>query len=45
MKDECKAHSKYDGSWWEHDARGIPLCRVCSDCIKEKLSKIGRAHV
>lgn len=26
-------------SWWAHDARGIPLCRVCSDCEDEKLSK------
>jgi hypothetical protein len=39
MKDECKAHNKHDGSWWEHDARGIPLCRVCDNCINERLSK------
>jgi hypothetical protein len=26
-------------SWWEHDARGIPLCRVCDECRKEKLSR------
>lgn len=26
-------------SWWEHDAKGIPLCRVCPKCEKEKLSK------
>ena len=26
-------------SWWENDARGIPLARVCSSCKKEKLSK------
>lgn len=25
-------------SWWEHDARGIPLCRVCDKCRKQKLS-------
>lgn len=25
-------------SWWEHDARGIPLVRVCSDCRDEKLA-------
>ncbi len=25
-------------SWWEHDARGIPLCKVCSLCRKKKLS-------
>lgn len=26
-------------SWWEHDAQGIPLCRVCDKCIDKKLSK------
>jgi hypothetical protein len=26
-------------SWWEHDARGIPLCRVCVKCKREKLSR------
>lgn len=31
-------HMKGDGSWWENDARGIPLCRVCEKCAKEKLS-------
>lgn len=30
-------HRKGDGSWWEHDARGIPLARVCAGCKKEKL--------
>ena len=25
-------------SWWEYDARGIPLCRVCDHCVEEKLS-------
>ena len=24
-------------SWWEYDAQGIPLCRVCDDCRKHKL--------
>ena len=24
-------------SWWENDARGIPLARVCDHCITEKL--------
>jgi len=24
-------------SWWEHDARGIPLCRVCEKCRPAKL--------
>jgi hypothetical protein len=31
-------HTKGDGSWWENDARGIPLARVCSTCMKAKLS-------
>lgn len=26
-------------SWWEHDAQGIPLCRVCVKCADEKLSR------
>jgi hypothetical protein len=25
-------------SWWENDAQGIPLCRVCDKCRKQKLS-------
>ena len=25
-------------SWWENDARGIPLCRVCEICQDEKLA-------
>jgi hypothetical protein len=32
-------HTKYDGSWWESDARGIPLARVCEQCIKVKLAR------
>jgi hypothetical protein len=34
---ELHYHTKHDGSWWELDARGIPLARVCDGCIKEKL--------
>ena len=30
-------HTKTDGSWWENDARGIPLCRVCLGCRAQKL--------
>lgn len=26
-------------SWWEYDAQGIPLARVCDKCRKEKLSR------
>lgn len=31
-------HTKEE-SWWEHDARGIPLARVCDKCRKAKLAK------
>ena len=26
-------------SWWESDARGIPLARICEDCKEERLEK------
>ncbi len=26
-------------SWWEYDARGIPLDSVCPKCVKTKLAK------
>jgi hypothetical protein len=32
----CKSHTKGDGSYWLHDARGIPCCRVCEKCEDEK---------
>ena len=31
---QCKRHE----SWWEYDAQGIPLNRVCSVCVEAKLS-------
>lgn len=34
----CTCGSGKD-SWWENDARGIPLARVCIECKREKLSK------
>lgn len=37
--ENCEAHIKGDGSWWENDARGIPLARVCGKCRKAKLAK------
>jgi hypothetical protein len=27
-----------NNSWWENDVKGIPLCRVCAKCEKEKLA-------
>lgn len=35
---ECPCGSGND-SWWEYDAQGIPLCRVCDSCIEEKLAR------
>lgn len=26
-------------TWWEYDAKGIPLCKVCEDCRDQKLSR------
>lgn len=34
---ECNCGSGLS-CWWKSDAQGIPLCRVCDDCIDEKLS-------
>lgn len=40
MTPKCDGtHTKGDGSWWEHDAQGIPLCRVCDECKDAKLSR------
>jgi hypothetical protein len=35
---ECPCGSGCN-SWWESDARGIPLARVCPKCRAEKLAK------
>lgn len=35
---ECSCGSG-EPSWWESDAQGIPLCRVCDHCVDDKLSK------
>lgn len=39
MNEECKSHTKFDGSYWVNDARGIPLARVCGKCRAAKLAK------
>ena len=26
-------------SWWQKDARGIHLCRVCESCRREKMAR------
>ena len=41
---ECGRHVKGDGSYWAHDARGIPLKRVCHKC-EHKLADEFRADV
>jgi len=28
-----------DGGWWEYDARGIELCKVCDRCYNAKMSQ------
>jgi len=30
-------HTDQD-TWWEYDAQGIPLCKVCASCVEHKLS-------
>ena len=39
ISETCQRHTKGDGSWWEYDARGIVLCRVCCECADAKLAK------
>jgi len=36
---QCNLDPAVTDSWWEHDARGIPLCRVCDLCRDAKLSR------
>jgi hypothetical protein len=35
---DCDHAANPDSCWWERDVRGIPLCKVCDQCVKEKLS-------
>jgi len=34
----CACGSGLD-SYWQHDARGIPLCRTCTECHDEKMKR------
>ena len=34
----CPCGSGEDDVWWEYDARGIPLAKVCKFCKDKKLS-------
>lgn len=37
-RDELDEHECEPGStWWEYDAHGIELCRVCPLCVDVKL--------
>ena len=38
MERPCPCGSKL-ASWWLNDARGIPCCRVCERCEKQKMSR------
>jgi hypothetical protein len=38
LAEHRRTHDK-SNSWWQHDARGIPLCRVCDDCIDVALQR------
>lgn len=33
----CAHEGEY--AWWEHDAQGIPLCKVCDKCADAKLAQ------
>lgn len=40
MKDPCEhGHPKGEPTWWEYDAQGIELCKVCDRCRTAKLSR------
>ena len=38
MSNPCIGGHK-SSPYWKHDARGIPLAKVCKDCVAFKLSK------
>lgn len=40
MREHCN-HTQ-DESWWEYDARGIPLARVCERCVSRVLGTYRR---
>ena len=35
----AKCNHTKENSWWLHDARGIPVGRVCESCIDEVEAK------
>ena len=41
--EQAYEHECGEYTWWEYDAQGIELARVCEDCVKFKLSKYSHA--
>ncbi len=44
-RDDLRYCTHDDGqrdSWWEYDARGIELCKVCDKCRATKLAQYRR---
>jgi len=39
FSDELRHHQCTGYTWWEFDAQGIELCRVCDECKEAKLSR------
>ena len=36
-ENSCEYGHVHEETWWEFDARGIPLCKVCDNCQDERL--------
>ena len=35
----CEGEHEGADTWWEYDARSIPLCKVCNVCRTERLAQ------
>ena len=33
---KCGTDHVGEYTWWESDARGIPLCKVCDECVDDR---------
>ena len=38
LREHMASHTK-ENSWWVSDVKGIPLCRVCDECLNLQLSR------
>ena len=38
LMNKCEYGHVHEETWWEFDARGIPLCKVCDNCQDERLA-------